>query len=149
MELALDGGRPPPTLLPPCDGRDISVELLGCCDDGGEVCGGRPYGPAAANDGSVGVPPIEPPGPPYRETKEESLLPVDSGEMGPPGPGLFITTPIATPKRAACDREAAWSGRVSGEEQIWYRGGHARARRRPDVSCPTTNNGGLARSCVS
>jgi hypothetical protein len=42
--------------------------------------------------GSVGVPPpTEPPGPPYRDTKEESLLPVDNGEIGPPGPGLFIT----------------------------------------------------------
>ena len=97
-ELALEGGLPPPILLPPCDGRDISVELLGCCEDGGEVCGGRavPLKAPGAKLGSVGVPPpIEPPGPPYREIKEESLLPVDNGEIGPPGPGLFITMQLS------------------------------------------------------
>ena len=40
-ELALDGGLPPPMLLPACEGRDISVELLGCCEEGGDDCEGR------------------------------------------------------------------------------------------------------------
>lgn len=57
------------------------------------------YGPDA-KDGSVGVPPIEPPGPPYLEAKEESLLPVDNGEIGPPGPGLFITIQSSQPNAA-------------------------------------------------
>ena len=70
----------------------MSVDPLGCCEEGGELCGGRIalYGPAPYG-GSVGVPPTEPPGPPYRETKEESLLLIDNGDVGPGGPVLFIT----------------------------------------------------------
>jgi hypothetical protein len=98
----------------------MSVELLGCCEDGGEVCGGRvvPYDPDG-NNGSVGVPPpIEPPGPPYLETKEESLLPVDNGEIGPPGPGLFITIQSSQPNAAHVTARKGEASAWSSESQV-------------------------------
>ena len=52
-ELAEEGGRWPFTLLPLAEGRDMSVEPLGCWDEGGEEGppgGGRDpaYGPGPA-----------------------------------------------------------------------------------------------------
>ena len=57
MEDADEGGRLPFTLLPATEGRDISVELLGCCEDGGELPTGlaAPYGPPLYGT-SLGVP---------------------------------------------------------------------------------------------
>ena len=72
--------------------------------------------------GSVGVPPpTEPPGPPYRDTKEESLLPVDKGEIGPPGPVLFITMLLS---RRFASHVTGYTRRVSrrwSSGQISYR----------------------------
>ena len=81
MELAEEGGL---ILDPLADGLDMSVELLGCCDEGGEDCSGRaaPYGPPDPYGTSFGVPCAAPPRLPYCPTKEESLLLIDSGESG-------------------------------------------------------------------
>ncbi len=78
MELALEGGRP--ILLPPTEGRDISVEPLGCCDAGGE-------GRLGAYPSSTGGVPSEP----YLAGNDESLLLIESGEVGPEG-SRFITS---------------------------------------------------------
>lgn len=86
-ELAEDGGLP--ALL--AEGRDISVELLGCPEDDGGDCIGRaaPYGPPEYGI-SLGAPMKPPFDPPVRcggyrgcGAKEESLLPDEAGDSGP------------------------------------------------------------------
>lgn len=67
----------------------MSVEPLGCCEPGGEAgpdVGGRDPGKGPAlYGGSLGVPAggLAPSGLPYRETKPDSVLFMDSGDMGP------------------------------------------------------------------
>lgn len=75
MEDAEEGGLP---IEDACDGLDTSVPLLGCCEDGGDVCEyfAPPYDPPTS------------PSDPYLAGKLESLLFIDSGD--PAAPALFI-----------------------------------------------------------